>query len=62
VRAKPRRGINLEKAVLNKRFGHLQVVSIVIVTDKRGKSRRKAKCKCQCGEIKEVNISELRQR
>jgi hypothetical protein len=47
--------------VLNKKFGMLTIVDIIHTTSVKGKTRRKAKCLCDCGEYhkKLLNISDL---
>lgn len=55
---KARRGESL-KEVISKRFGQLVVVELLWEIEKSGKRRRKARCLCDCGNKKTVNIAEL---
>lgn len=58
VKRKPRRGDSLND-LIGIKFGKLIVNELIWVKDCRGKSRRKAKCSCECGKECEKNISEL---
>ena len=53
-----RRGKNLEQLV-GENFGQLTVQSLIWEQRKNGKRRRKARCICSCGTIRDYAISEL---